>query len=640
MLADLMYWLLGSSLIAKLFLLLILLQSIRALSKNDTEGVVRWAYALLLVLFLRDLTENIPLLNSSINALSPFFIVAAATHRTNPERRKIYLVIALLSALSPFIVFFFNLNPNINTIFQLLAALTALPLLQRKVQPITGIKLLSKTGTYALVASIVLIPLISLLLPSNKLLLNQFIIPLSYILLFYVLSDYRKSLDTVLIKDRDGLAENIDTLYGFVLRASDSLRAGGDLVKLMDYVSQTLAEETGADGSLVLMVDDFEDIVSAYALHGSFPPLSEIPEDIGRDGESIQAWLRSLKVKLGDGLIGEAAQTGKASLIREAEKDTRIVIDSLMPVHSLIVVPLLIESRVIGVALVARRQGAEAFGDTEFDRASLLADFASLVINNVFSFQDMTERTDIDTAATIAENIQKALRPKRIPDLANLSFGSFSSSARGVCGDYFDVVVARRDRVYVFMGDIAGKGVAASLIMVMIRAILHLVTNTDKDAATILSWVNRGITGKIDIDHFATLQILIIDPLTGLCEFANAGHRPPIIWREKKGLVDAIEMKSVPIGVEKATEFSSVRFKLENDDVLLLYTDGVVETINKSGRQFGLKGLNAMLHRMHSQSAKVIAATIRDDVQRFVGDLRHHDDQTVLVLKAKLQHEE
>jgi sigma-B regulation protein RsbU (phosphoserine phosphatase) len=172
--------------------------------------------------------------------------------------------------------------------------------------------------------------------------------------------------------------------------------------------------------------------------------------------------------------------------------------------------------------------------------------------------------------------------------------------------------------------------------MVMIRAILHLVTNTDKDASTILNWVNRGITGKIDIDHFATLQILIYNPLTGDCEFANAGHRHPLVWREATGLVDAIEMQSVPIGVEKNTEYASTHFKLDDGDIILLYTDGVVEMINQAGRQYGVKSLTTMLHKFHELSPKDIAAKINADVHAFGGNARQHDDQTLLAMKAKL----
>ncbi|MFA6507126.1 MAG: PP2C family protein-serine/threonine phosphatase, partial [Treponemataceae bacterium] len=228
------------------------------------------------------------------------------------------------------------------------------------------------------------------------------------------------------------------------------------------------------------------------------------------------------------------------------------------------------------------------------------------------------------------------LQPKRVLDAASATFGSFSAPARGVSSDYYDVIPVRRDRIYLVMGDVAGKGVPASLIMVMIRAILHLLVGAAKDTATILNWINRGITGKIELDHFATLQILVLDPTTGKCEYANAGHRPPIIWRKSTGIVQHIDTKSVPIGVEKSNEYTASTLTLEDGDILLMYTDGVVEAVDPAGRQYGMTGLNAILEKHNDLSSKEIANMVREDVHTFIGNARQHDDQTLLTVKVKL----
>ncbi len=631
-----------SSLIIKLFLEAALIMVLRSMAKSDTENILSWAYGATGFLILRDVAATfIPggsVLPFTLTVF-PFFFPAALWWRSEKKKVLIFGLAALAAGILPAVLA--GADPRYGSLRYGAAAASGLVALlmlrrRRKAERKEGFPG-TRTGKLVGAAGLILPAAFALLRPDSDMLLNSIVLPASYLCFIFAALDYGYAGVSALIVDRDALAENIDTLYGFVLHSSDSLRAGGDLNKLMNYVAGTLAEESAADGSLVLMVDDFEDTVSAYALAGNFSPISEVPDEIPRSAEGIRDWLSHMKLPLGEGIIGETAKSGKAVYLRDAAKDPRIVVHPSFPVGSLIAVPFLVEPRVIGVGVVVRRKGADPFTDKDFDRASLLADFSSLVINNIFSFQDVTERSDIDTAATIAEDIQRNMRPKRIPKISALDMGVYSESARGVCSDYYDIITVRKDRVYLVMGDVAGKGIQAGLIMVMIRAILHLVTNTDRDAATILSWINRGITGKIDLDHFATLQIIVMDPTTGECEYANAGHKPLLVWKQAMGLVDAVESGSVPIGVEKGTEFSSVHFSLDKEDVLLLYTDGVVETINPSGRQYGVKSLTGALHKFHALPSMEIAQKIRDDIKSFIGSARQHDDQTVLVIKTRRQ---
>ncbi|HSV56301.1 MAG TPA: PP2C family protein-serine/threonine phosphatase, partial [Magnetospirillaceae bacterium] len=173
-------------------------------------------------------------------------------------------------------------------------------------------------------------------------------------------------------------------------------------------------------------------------------------------------------------------------------------------------------------------------------------------------------------------------------------------------------------------------------VMVMVRSILHLVANTDKDAATMLSWINRGITGKIEVDHYATLGLVSVDLATGRTVYANAGHQPLLVLRAADDAIESLEIRSVPIGVERGTGYGSRSLVLRDGDLLLMYTDGVVESMNAQGRQFGRKNLGNSLLRCRGLSAREAISRIRSDLANFAGEARQHDDQTVLVLKMKL----
>ncbi|HOX92858.1 MAG TPA: PP2C family protein-serine/threonine phosphatase, partial [Spirochaetales bacterium] len=238
-------------------------------------------------------------------------------------------------------------------------------------------------------------------------------------------------------------------------------------------------------------------------------------------------------------------------------------------------------------------------------------------------------------SADIAAEIQRTITPKKLPQFPTLSLGSYSSPALGVSGDYFDVMQTRKDRLVCVVGDVAGKGVSAALIMVMIRSILHLITNTDRDIATVLDWVNRGITGQVDMDHYATLCIVAINMETGVMEYANANHQPIMVYRRAKNEVELVELKSVPIGVERGSTYQRLSLKLEDGDLVALYTDGVVEALNESGKQYGRKSLSQAMIKYKDLAPKEIANKIKNDLEVFAGSVRQHDDQTVLVLKIK-----
>ena len=624
---------------AKLFLEFSLILVLRYIAQHDTDNIVSWALWGTIFLVIRDFLGSVimvPYLIQASDSILPTFILLVFLRNSYPKTVTLFGLTNVISALVISTLGFLRIIPwGSISVAAVLFTIAALYIINTKLEHNQNILRFFKLRSNILITILLLPPVCSLFGPVLLPVVQHILYPLQYIGFIWLLLQYSSQEEQLLIQDRDGLAENVDTLYNFVLNSSDALRSGGDLPRLMNFVAKTIAEGTESDGVLTLLVDDFEDQVTAYAIYGVFPPIMEVPESVPRSEEGFRDWLAHLKIPLGQGFIGEIAKTGKAQFITDPNRDSRIVVHPSFPIGSLIGVPFLIKERIIGVAVLTRKKSSPLFTDKEFDKASLLASFSSVIINTIYSFQDVSERSDIDTAAGIAEDIQKALRPKRLPKLANLDFGIFSESAWGVYSDYYDIIPISKTRLYIVIGDVAGKGIPASLIMVMIRAILHLVTNTNRNTATILSWINRGITGKIDIDHFATLQIISLNPTTGSCEYANAGHRPLLIWRQNLGLVDAVDVESVPIGVEKATEFKSTHFTILPDDVLVFYTDGVIEAINSSGKQYGVKSLTTLLHKFHDLSASEIAKKIKGDIHDFMGDIKQHDDQTVLVVKAK-----
>jgi len=470
-------------------------------------------------------------------------------------------------------------------------------------------------------------------LGTEHLLFQSLVSPLFYCLLLWFGFAFMDLSMSQLVKAVDYYEESIDSLYGLLLATGTAMKADFSLQDVLDNMISVLVERTGADGGVIVLTDEFEDTVSVRALHGIYPPPFRLPENLPRDSEHVAAYIRRARFKLGEGPLGETARSGKQLFLPSGETLPLNGEEDWLRSGGLIVAPLVVKERIIGAVSVAKT-GLGRFEERDFDRCKLLADFGSIAVANSFTFLEAAERGDIEREAAIAADVQGALVPKKLPKIPGLALGSFTSPARGVCSDYFDVIQTRADRVVAIVGDVAGKGVAASLVMVMIRAIIHLITASAKDAATLLQWINRGVSGKVDLDHYATLGLVVADA-SGQLEYSNAGHQSPIVYRAATDSIETLDSKGVPIGVERTTAYASKRLALRPGDILVMYTDGVVEAMNEQGKQFGRAGLGTTVRRCHAMSAAEIAAGIKDDLALFIGRSRQHDDQTALVMKAK-----
>lgn len=425
----------------------------------------------------------------------------------------------------------------------------------------------------------------------------------------------------------------------FLSNVSESITGEVNLVRLLDYINQTQIEHTNADGGVIFLTDDFEDIIAAKSFSGQFPPPYKLPTDLPHKPVRVETNFRYAQFVVGESIFGEVTASGKPVLIQNGEKDNRIFTngpEEFLKPGSYIFVPLMVKDRVVGVSGLARLPASAPFNEEELHIAVTLSDYAGAAINNIYSVQEILERADLEREASIASQIQKTLHPKRLPELPEVGFGSFFNSTKGVCGDYYDIILARRDRIAVAIGDVAGKGIQSSMVMIMLRSILHLVTNTTKSAGTILDWVNKGITGKIDMDHYATLAYLSYSPGDNTVEYASAGHQPLLLWKESEKTIKPIHQKTDPIGIERSSVYSDLKLTVSKGDIIILFTDGLIESLNKEGKQYGIDTLAKVVSENSSLTAKDIATEVKHNIQAFIGSASLHDDQTLVVMKIKV----
>ncbi len=235
----------------------------------------------------------------------------------------------------------------------------------------------------------------------------------------------------------------------------------------------------------------------------------------------------------------------------------------------------------------------------------------------------------------MARDIQEGLNPMGYYEKNGVQIKGFTRAAKGVGGDYFDYIDIDENRVGALISDVSGKGVPASLVMVMIRTVFtSYITRGDVDCSSVVTAINDALSADFAIDKFATLFFMIYDRSTRELSFANAGHGPLLTYRAAKHTCTAAKLDGVPIGIMDGVDYEQARVKMEPGDMVLMYTDGITEMRNSEKEEFGIKRVYSLIRKNHNMNAEEFVDKLVDDVENFRGETPPHDDMTVLMLKV------
>lgn len=271
------------------------------------------------------------------------------------------------------------------------------------------------------------------------------------------------------------------------------------------------------------------------------------------------------------------------------------------------------------------------------DELKFLADeFNNMTEKLNHAQKSLIEKERFEEQLEIARKIQENLLPKKFPALEEIEISSYYNAAKTVGGDYYDIVYQKdNNKISAIIADVSGKGVPAALIMVMIRTVLHSTLNFIKSANEVIQNINTGITGKLTGDRFATIFYFDYDLNTGRIEYSNAAHSPLIIYKNKLKRILEFDTEGVPIGIEETSQFGVNTTYVDEGDILITFTDGITEAMNKNNEMFHLKRLKEIIKQNHTLSADELKNKIIKEITDFVGNAPQHDDMTLVVFKIK-----
>ena len=402
-------------------------------------------------------------------------------------------------------------------------------------------------------------------------------------------------------------------------------------------IVKVFMEELDADGAVLLIADSIEETLSVKAITGKFPPPYKLPEDVVHKEDHVASNFKHASFSPDESIFGKILTQGTMKLIRTGEGSDLLPDNGSEPFlrhGSLMFFPLIANKRAVGVTAVSRSPQRHSFENPDVKIGENLAGYTSEIVNLAITLNEANESAEIENITDTAARIQKILLPKNLKKISVLDISEYFVQVRGICSDYYDVIT-KGNKTFIIVADVAGKSVQSAIVMVMLRALLYLITDSDKTMEEVLDTLNKGITGKIEIDHFASVSIVCYEKGKNTLEFVGAGNQSMMVWKKDAKKIELFQQKTDPIGVDANSSYTAKVIPFAKGDIAALYTDGLIETMDKDGEQYGIRRLAQVMAENAGLSSKDIAAKTKNNITAFMGETRIHDDQTLLIIKTR-----
>ncbi len=246
------------------------------------------------------------------------------------------------------------------------------------------------------------------------------------------------------------------------------------------------------------------------------------------------------------------------------------------------------------------------------------------------------ERLRMKQELEYAREIQLSMLPREAPRFDGLDMAALSLPATEVGGDYYDYFSLGDGRLAIVIGDVTGHGVASGLVLSGVRSSLNLLSDDLDRPAEVLDRLNRMLKRTSTPRMLMTLSVAVLDRTRGEVTVASAGHPPALLVRQRRGDVVEVGRGALPLGAMETAEYVSESAAIESGDVLLLYSDGLVEAVDASGREYGYPRLADLLRREAAgrPNARAIRDAVLRDVWEHKGEVEQADDVTMVVIRV------
>lgn len=301
-------------------------------------------------------------------------------------------------------------------------------------------------------------------------------------------------------------------------------------------------------------------------------------------------------------------------------------------VHTMMAVPLQTSERIVGLIYVDSPFRLREFTRDDLSLLTIMANQAALkIVSALLSDAEEVERLMRRDLGQAAE-IQKGVLPDCAPKTAHIDLAGFNAACKTVGGDYYDFFAYADGRVALALGDVSGKGMPASLMMMALQARVQVLAEDPEELGAFMMRLNKATCAKCPSNRFITFFFCVLNPATGELAFANAGHNPPVVVRAS-GQSEMLEGGGPVLGILPIAPYGEMRTELCTGDLLAIYSDGVTEANNPNYDEFGEQRFIEVLRKHREEPAAAIVNVVTSAVTEFAAGAPQADDITLVIAK-------
>ena len=410
---------------------------------------------------------------------------------------------------------------------------------------------------------------------------------------------------------------------GVLYEAARIVSSGDDLDTLLDQILDLLMSQFKFDLCVIRILDESKNTLVVRCQKGmTSEHLGESERNITRDTYIGEAFLTNSVVKANDTDFLDKPHSAQI-IHREGIKSFA---------HA----PITIEGQPVGVLSAFSRSVKGIFTDEFVALFRSLAGQIGVAWRNSLQTEKLIEARGRERELEIAMNIQMSLLPTRVPDIPGLSLGGICVPASQVGGDYYDYLERDNGSLDLVIADVSGHNVGAALLMAETRTFIQARARGIHTPSQMMDELNRFFYEDLTrAELFITMFYLNFDPKSRRIFFSNAGHNPPLVFRAGSKSCEWLDAEGLIFGVRREVVFAEDKGELRPGDVILLYTDGIIEAHNDQGEMFGAERLCGLLQSNHHRKPDDLIHYILDQVRLFTGVQNFSDDVSMIVMSVE-----
>jgi sigma-B regulation protein RsbU (phosphoserine phosphatase) len=394
-----------------------------------------------------------------------------------------------------------------------------------------------------------------------------------------------------------------------LIKAGNELAGQRPLPELFRVILGLAMEGVQAERGVLMILEDNELVIKANK----------------GEGFRISSAVRDRVIKGASVLVRDTA-------LDDAFKERRSIVEQ--HIRTLMAVPLQTQDKIIGLIYVDSPGLIREFTREDLSLLTVMSNVAANRIEHA-RFAEMEQARqlmarELDQAA----EIQRSFLPAVAPKVPGLDLAGHNAACRTVGGDYFDFFAYPNGHVALVLGDVSGKGMPASLLMMGLQARVQNLLDEPPSLAQAMTRINRITSANCPRNRFISFFMCILDPATGELTYANAGHNPPVIVRAGgDGCYDALEGGGPPLGILSAFEYQQYKASMNKGDILAIYSDGVTEAPSPDDEEFETGNLAKTLATHANESAATMIEEVNKALTAWTAGAPPADDITLIVAR-------